>query len=102
MIEPLYLLPDTNALLHWPLPDQVDWIKLSEPQSSCILLITFSVIHELDEKKTHPHLGERAQKVLRFIKHRRSTEIRPGVSLEVDHHECQREEFQDGTTLVFD
>jgi hypothetical protein len=60
------------------------------------------VIHELDEKKDDPRLGERASRTIKEIKTIRSagTIVREGVTLEVFNYELRAEDFP--TTLSYD
>ena len=65
--EQLTVFPDTNVLLHYPLVDQIDWLKWCNCKSIKIILC-LKVINELDCKKNDPNLRERAKKVIKKIK----------------------------------
>ncbi|MDA8020570.1 MAG: PIN domain-containing protein [Thermoanaerobaculia bacterium] len=96
------LVPDTNVFLHYPPPYQLDWLAFAPNSDGAVtVLITMAVVHELDDKKIHPHLGRRATDRLRYLRGALGTEIRPGVRLEIEVHECLSREFIDHV-LSFD
>ncbi|MFB3429610.1 MAG: PIN domain-containing protein [Phycisphaerales bacterium] len=82
------LIVDTNVLLHYRSITEIDWLEaFSVPHVEIVLLMP--VIHELDEKKNHPTLRERAGRVLREVRQIRDAEslVREGVTLHVDPDE---------------
>lgn len=60
------LFVDTNYLLHYPPLKETDWRKVA-PCSEVLLVICMQAVHELDDKKNDPRLGERAAKAIREI-----------------------------------
>jgi hypothetical protein len=60
------LFVDTNYLLHYPPLKETDWRKVAGC-SEVLLVICIQVVHELDDKKNDPRLGERAAKAIREI-----------------------------------
>lgn len=60
------LFVDTNYLLHYPPLREIDWRKVAGC-SEVLLVICMQVVHELDDKKNDPRLGERAGRAIREI-----------------------------------
>ena len=60
------LFLDTNCLLHYPPIDQIDWGRLTGTPT-VKLCICMTVVHELDDKKSDPLLGDRAGRVLKEL-----------------------------------
>lgn len=60
-----YFAIDTNAFLHFKLFTEIDWSEILK-SDSLTLLLTKTVIRELDDKKNHPdkNLSSKAKKVL--------------------------------------
>lgn len=79
------LLLDTNVLLHYRPLVEVDWQAVAGSKLVQIVLV-MPVIHELDEKKSHPVLGDRAKRAIREIAEIRkhSGIIRPSVTLQIN------------------
>jgi hypothetical protein len=83
----LYLFLDTNALLHFKRPDQIDWPSLAK-SSPVTLIFPPVVIRELEEQKVQNHtkrIRERAQAILgwlaQFLDAKLPPLIRPNVYL---------------------
>lgn len=95
MCEHIAVFVDTNALLHYPPISETDWLGLFDCDSVTLILCG-QVIKELDEKKTHPTLGNRAKRTIKDID--RADEaggrVRGGVDLKVFQRPLRREEFE--------
>lgn len=83
----LYIFPDTNALLHFKRPDQIDWPSALDCKLVTIVIAPV-IIRELEQQKVQNpvrKLRERAQGILRwlagFIEAVGAVEIRQGVLL---------------------
>lgn len=50
MTAPLHVLLDTNTLLHFKIPTEIDWPALTG-RSSVVLVVTFALIRELERHK---------------------------------------------------
>jgi hypothetical protein len=64
-----YIFLDTNTLLHFKRPDNIDWVSLLKA-TSVVLVITPIVVKELELQKVQNHsrkLRERAQSVLTWL-----------------------------------
>lgn len=94
------LVVDTNILLHYAKLSDIDWSKLAGDERVEIILV-MPVIHELDEKKSDPYLGDRAQRVIAEINQWRSSNVvvRPGVVLRVLADEAVQEDLPQGFSL---
>lgn len=79
----LLLFPDTNLLLHYKRPDQIDWPALVGHRQVRLILTT-TVVRELDKHKRHPRLRKRAEDVIRWASSilEGSGAVRSGVTLE--------------------
>jgi hypothetical protein len=69
MTESTYLFLDTNTLLHFKRPDQIDWLALLKTKAATIV-ITPLVLRELDSQKVYNpkrKLKERANGVLQWL-----------------------------------
>ena len=99
--DDLALFLDTNTLLHYPPIKDVAW-KSVGGCSSVRLIFCLQVIHELDEKKDDPGLGDRSSRTIKEIKMIRSASgaVREGVTLEVFNYEIRVTDFP--TTLSYD
>lgn len=97
----LSLFPDTNSLLHYPPISQVNWRAVCGCESVRVVLC-LPVIHELDEKKADPRLGERARSAIKELRSLKAAggAVRDGVVLEIFNCELRREEFPE--TLSYD
>lgn len=100
MDEVMCLFLDTNSLLHYPLIGDVDW-KAVCGCASMRLVLCMQVIHELDEKKDDPKLGDRASRTIKEIKAIRSAGgfVREGVTLEVFNYEIRATDFPASLSL---
>ena len=58
---------DTNSLLHYPCIQDTDWRSLCDADL-VRLMLSRQVIAELDEKKSHPTLRERAERTISEIR----------------------------------
>jgi len=65
--QEIIAFPDTNCLLHYPCIKDIDWRSLCDSEFVRIIL-SRQVIAELDEKKSHPTLRERAERSIKEIK----------------------------------
>src|SRR4051812_31916427 len=99
--DELALFLDTNGLLHYPPVKQVDWRALGGCPT-VRLVLCMQVIHELDEKKDDPRLGERARRTIKEIQSIRKAGgiVREGVTLEVFNYEVRVADFP--VTLSYD
>jgi hypothetical protein len=88
------LFLDTNSLLHYPLIRDVDW-KAVCGSPSVRLLLCLQVIQELDEKKTHALMGDRAHRTIKEIEGllEAGGAVKEGVSLEVFHYSPRVADF---------
>jgi len=84
----VYVFLDTNTLLHFKRPDQIDWPSLLKC-TPVTLVFAPVVIRELEEQKVHNHtrmIRERAQGVVtwlgKFIESDHQAQIRPNVQLQ--------------------
>jgi hypothetical protein len=82
-----YIFLDTNTLLHFKRPDQIDWPALLK-SSAIYLVVTPTLIRELEYQKVHNRskkLRERAKNLVgwiaKFIESNEDTQIRAGVRL---------------------
>ena len=84
------LLPDTNVFLHYKPVTDIDWPALAS-DTAIKVVVCLQVIKELDEKKDHPDLGDRARRAIREIRAIRSAGgiVRDGVTLEVFNEEIR-------------
>lgn len=99
--DELALFLDTNSLLHYPPIKDVDWRAVAGC-SSVRLILCMQVIHELDEKKDDPRLGDRASRTIKDSKAIRKSggAVRDGVTLEVFNYEIRAADFP--VTLSYD
>lgn len=86
------LFLDTNCLLHYPPMSQIDWKAVSGAKL-VKLVLCLQVIHELDQKKSDPRLGDRAKRAIREIRAFRGSFIRDGVTLVVFNCAIRQQEF---------
>jgi len=95
-MDTVALFPDTNILLHYPALAQIDW-KAICPGSSVKLVICLQVIAELDEKKSDPLLGKRANRAIKEIQDLRQPgrQVQEGVALNVFNEQLRSSEFPD-------
>jgi hypothetical protein len=86
-VNTLYV--DTNIFLHYPPLDQIDWQSLTQGDR-VELVVCMPVIHELDEKKNDPLLGQRAKRSLQDISRlsQPNVLIRDGVALRTQLEEA--------------
>ena len=88
---------DTNVLLHYVPPNQIDWSAFLDPGDGVRLVIPIRVVEELDEKKysRDSRISRRARSVLsefgEALMSEEPTSIRDGVWLEVGLHGEPRE-----------
>lgn len=89
-MAPIALFPDTNLFLHYKPVTDIDWRSLVAGKD-VRLVVCLQVIKELDEKKNHSELGDRAARAIREIRSCKSnmTEVRPGVTLEIFNEEIR-------------
>lgn len=99
--DELTLFLDTNSLLHYPPLKEVDWRAVCGC-ASVRLILCLQVIHELDEKKDAPRLGDRASRTIKNSKTIRKAggAVRDGVTLEVFNYEVRATDFP--ATLSYD
>lgn len=99
--DELALFLDTNTLLHYPPIKDVAWKDVCGC-ASVRLVFCLQVIHELDEKKHDPRLGDRASRTIKEISLIRSAggNVREGVTLEIYNYEIRVADFP--TTLSYD
>lgn len=96
----LYVFPDTNFLLHFQRPDQIDWPTLTGA-SSVVLVLASVVIGELDDIKNRHEsrkLKQRARGLATWVKDSwrgRAKSLRPNVTFEV-HLRENDEHLTDG------
>jgi rRNA-processing protein FCF1 len=82
----MYAFVDTNSLLHYPLPDQHDWLALTKSKEVAIVIAPV-VIRELNRHKDKPEtrkLRDRAVTVLKWLDRyidEPSAALRPGMKL---------------------
>lgn len=81
---------DTNVLLHYHPPDQIDWGGVIGSDEDVRLIVPLRVVNELDEKKyVRGHIGKRARSVMSRLgatllsSNRTPRDLTQGVSLEV-------------------
>jgi len=88
---------DTNALLHYPSMEHIDWKSLCSANAVTLCLCS-TVIHQLDDKKDHPLLSERAARVIREISaiQQRGGNVSPDVELRLLHAELDVSDFPPG------
>lgn len=93
-VDEMSLFLDTNSLLHYPSISTVDW-KAVTKASAIKLIFCMQVIHELDEKKDHARLGDRASRVIREVNtiRRSGGRVRDGVTLEIFNYELRADDF---------
>jgi predicted ribonuclease YlaK len=90
------VFPDTNTLLHYPLPPNVDWLRVCEADAA-ELVLCLQVITELDEKKNDVRLSERAAGVIKSLDiiHEQGGSVRDGVKLNIFNQPVRYEEFRE-------
>jgi len=90
------VFPDTNALLHYPPIKEIDWKTVCDADSVKIVLC-MQVIHELDEKKSHPRLSERAKRTIKEISFLRNSDdpVNEGVTIEIYTYKIDPSDFPD-------
>lgn len=76
----VWVFVDTNVLLHYPPLRNLDWINWCDCDA-VTLVLCMPVIDELDEKKTHPLLSDRATRAIKEIETYAGQEIREHVKL---------------------
>ena len=77
------VFPDTNVFLHRRQLREIDWCSLAgSPRVRIVVCV--QVLRELDAKKYDARLGDRATGAINQIRVGSSSEIRPGVTVEVD------------------
>lgn len=93
-VDEMTLFLDTNSLLHYPSISDVDW-KAVTKAGKVKLVFCMQVIHELDEKKDHARLGERASRVIKEVNtiRRAGGKVRDDVALEIFNHEIRADDF---------
>ena len=95
----LYIFPDTNVLMHYARPDQIDWCTLSDARK-VILTLAPVVIGELDKHKNqHPirRLKDRAREIASWMRLLEDGAVlKPGVSVEFLVREPAASFFSDG------
>jgi PIN domain len=84
---PTHFFLDTNSLLHFKRPDQIDWTELSK--TAAVLVIAPVLLDELEEQKIHNRssiLRERATAIIKWLgdllENPSSRTIRPSVTVE--------------------
>lgn len=85
-----FVLLDTNVLLHFQPPEQVDWVTVTDLEA-IRLVLPLRVIEELDEKKylARPKIADRARRLLSQLRERLNADegtpaqLRDGVTIEV-------------------
>src|SRR2546427_11461080 len=91
------LMPDTNIFLNYPSIEQVDWLKLADAKAAHLVICT-TVVGELDNKKDHSLLGDRARRALATIL--RLAEglgtVREALTFEIVDAEVRHEDFTEG------
>ena len=65
--DEIIVFPDTNILLHYPCIKDIDWRSLCDA-NVVRLILSRQVVAELDEKKSHPTLRERAERSIKEIR----------------------------------
>jgi hypothetical protein len=90
----LEIVVDTNIFLHYRQLDEIDWCKLAAT-APVRLVVCMPVVHELDDKKSHPTLHKRAEQAIQTIHRVRAARglVRNDVTLAVDHREVGREDM---------
>jgi hypothetical protein len=81
---------DTNVLLHYERPDQVDWLEVCD-RAAVRLVLPLRVVEELDQKKytARTDIADRARRLISDLWSRLAptkggpVTIRPGVTIEV-------------------
>lgn len=81
--EQLIVFPDTNCLLHYPCIKDIDWRSLCDA-NVVRLILGRQVIAELDAKKSHPTLRERADRSIKEIRRllKEGGHVRDNVTIE--------------------
>jgi rRNA-processing protein FCF1 len=67
---PKFFVVDTNTLLHYRRPDQLDWAAFKDHPEEVVLVITPAVIHELEQQKLvnrSPRLKRRANEIIQWL-----------------------------------
>ena len=80
--DSITLFPDTNIFLHYQSIKEVKWCSLLNV-SSVKIVVCLEVIKELDDKKTHPLLNDRAKKSIDLLRVNRNTQIADNVHLSI-------------------
>jgi hypothetical protein len=85
--EGLPVIYDTNMLIAWQDPSQIDWQQTLRDQREQVtmarIIVPLRVIDELDRQKAgHGTLGKRADKAVRYLE-RTLTGYRPGESVQL-------------------
>lgn len=83
----LYIFPDTNLLLHFTRPDQVDWKAVCQ-ESDVVIVLAPIVVREIERHKDHPQskrLRQRARNISEWLRaiRRTKTPLPNGAALEV-------------------
>lgn len=80
----LVVFPDTNCLLHYPCIQEIDWRLLCDAEV-VRLILSRQVIAELDQKKSHPTLRDRADRIIKEIRglRKKGGQVRDHVTIEV-------------------
>lgn len=80
----LVVFPDTNCLLHYPCIQEIDWRLLCDAEV-VRLILSRQVIAELDEKKSHPTLRDRAERTIKEIRRllKKDGQVRDQVTIDV-------------------
>lgn len=89
---PLYIMLDTNSLMHFQRPDQIDWLSILG-RKGVVLIVTPVLLRELEEQKIKnrsKRLRNRAQALVLwiadYIEREEAVEIRSGVSFAFVRH----------------
>ncbi len=90
------LFLDTCSLLHYPPIKDVDW-KAVCGTKAVRLVLCMQVVHELDSKKDHPRLSNRAMRVIKEVDVILEADgaVDDGVTLEVFEYEIRNLDFPD-------
>jgi hypothetical protein len=92
--EPLHVFPDTNVLLHFERPDQIDWSQVTA-DASVVLVLAPVVLRELDRHKNEGRvrrLQDRARDLstwLRGLRKSKGYDLVNGSRLEIAIQESQ-------------
>jgi|GEM_PF-1551704 len=88
------LFPDTNVFLHYKQLKDIDWRALTGADQ-VVLVPCLQVIKELDAKKDHPLLGDRASRALKEIKSFKAGagEVRVGVTIRIFNEEIRLDQL---------